>query len=61
MKKQFCVSVDITMSKNVYVEAENEENAKEIVDCLIDDNPYAYASGFSHFVNYEVVDVIEED
>ena len=61
MKKQFCVSVDITMSKNVYVEAENEEHAKEIVDCLIDNNPYAYASGFSHFVSYEVIDVNEED
>jgi hypothetical protein len=59
--KKFSVSVDITMAKNIYVEAENEEHAKEIVDSMINNNPYGYTNGFSHFVSYEIIDANEED
>lgn len=31
MKKEYCVSVDIVMSKDVYVDAESEEQAMAIV------------------------------
>ena len=61
MAKQYCVTVDITMSKNFYVDAESEEHAKEIVDGMIDSNPYAHTNNFSHFVGYEIVDATEED
>ena len=62
MKKNYCVSVDITMAKNIYVEAENDEHAKEIVDSMINENPYSYTkNGFSHFVSYEIIDANEED
>jgi hypothetical protein len=49
------------MSKDIYVEAENEEHAREIVEGLIDNNPYSYTNKFSHFVKHEIIDVIEED
>lgn len=59
--KKFSVDVDFTMSKTIEVLAENEEHAMEIADGMINDNPYGYANGFSHFVTYEIIDVNEED
>ena len=60
--KTFSVDVDITMSKTIEVLAENEEHAKEIVDSMINENPYSYTkNGFSHFVSYEIIDANEED
>jgi len=61
MKKTFCVSVDVTMAKNIYVEAEDEEHAISIARSKIDENPYGYAQGFSHYVGYEIIDANEED
>ena len=61
MKKTFCVSVDVTMAKNIYVEAEDEEHAISIARSKIDENPYAYAKAFSHYVGYEIIDANEED
>jgi hypothetical protein len=61
MKKTFCVSVDVTMAKNIYVQAEDEEQAMEIASNKIDVNPYGYAQGFSHYVGYEIIDAVEED
>lgn len=61
MKKNFCVSVDITMSKNIYVDAENEEQAMSKVSEMISNNPYDYTYNFSHYVGYEIVNADEED
>ena len=56
MKKEFCVSVDITMSCNVYVDAESEEEAKAIaLNYVTDDTGYYLRNGA--MVNSEVVDV----
>lgn len=60
MKKNFCVSVDITMAQHIYVQAENEEHAKMIARSKIDENPYAYAQDFSHYVGYEIINANEE-
>ena len=49
------------MAKNIYVEAESEEQAMEIASSKIDENPYGYAQGFSHYVGYEIIDANEED
>ena len=38
--KNYAVSVDITMSKTIYVDAENEESAKTITNIWIADDPY---------------------
>ncbi len=56
----FYVDVDITMSKSVCVEAENEADAMRKVDEMITKNPHDYTSGFSHYVAHEVVDAEEE-
>ena len=61
MKKTFCVAVDITMAKNIYVDAENEEQAMSKVREMINKNPYDYANNFSHYVGYEIIDANEED
>lgn len=61
MKKQFCVSVDITMAKSFYIEAENEEQAMSKVREMINNNPYDYTNNFSHYVGYKIIDANEED
>lgn len=61
MEKNFCVSVDITMSKRIQVEAENEEQAMSKVREMIYKNPYDYTNNFSHYVGYEIIDAYEED
>lgn len=59
--KNFCVSVDITMAKNIYVDAENDEQAMSKVREMINKNPYDHANNFSHYVGYEIIDTNEED
>jgi hypothetical protein len=49
------------MAKNIYVQAEDEEHAISIARSKIDENPYGYAQGFSHYVGYEIIDAVEED
>lgn len=61
MKKNFCVSVDVTMAKRFYIEAENEEQAKSEVHKIMNKNPYDYICDFSHYVGYEIIDANEED
>lgn len=61
MKKNFCVSVDVTMAKNIYVDAENEEQAMSKVREMINNNPYDYTNNFSHYVGYKIIDVNEQD
>ena len=61
MKKTFCVAVDITMAKNIYVQAEDEEHAMSKAREMINKNPYDYANNFSHYVGYEIIDAVEED
>lgn len=59
MKKEYCVSVDIVMSKDVYVDAESEEQAMAIVREKLDKNPYSIATDFSHMVGYKIIDTNE--
>ena len=58
--EKYYVNVDITMSKTIQVEAENEAEAMEKVDNLIGENPYNYTSNFSHYVTHEVIDAETE-
>lgn len=60
MMKNYAVSVDITMSKTIHVDAENEESAKTIVKNWIADDPYYYAKEADCYVSSEVVDINEE-
>ena len=56
----FYVNVDITMSKSIRVEAENEADAMSKVDNMIGENPYDYTNDFSHYVTHEVIDAETE-
>lgn len=56
----FYVNVDITMSKSIRVEAENEADAMNKVDNMIGENPYDYTNDFSHYVTHEVIDAETE-
>ena len=59
--KEFTVDVDITMSKRIYVEAENEEQAKTIVGNWLGDDPYYYAKTADAYVCHEITDVCEDN
>ena len=59
--KNFIVDVDITMSKTIVIEAENEQQAKAIVYSMIKENPYDYTYGVTHYVNHEIVDAIKAE
>jgi len=48
--KNYDVSVDITMSKSISVEANSEEEAMKKVEEMINENPYDYTNNFSHYV-----------
>lgn len=61
MLKRYRVSVDITMSKDLYFYAENEEEAKKIAEECVEGKPYYYAHSADSFVNCEVTDIMEEE
>lgn len=60
MLKQYRVSVDITMSKDLYIYAENEEEAKKMAEECVEKNSYYYACSADSFVNCEATDIMEE-
>ena len=57
--KNYCISVDITMSKTFEIEAESEQQAKNILCAKFKANPYDLAHGFTSYVNHEITDVEE--
>ena len=59
--KKFVVDMDITMSKRIYVYAENEEEAETIANNWIGDDPYFYAKSADAYVGCEISDVYEEE
>lgn len=61
MLKLYRVSVDITMSKDIYVYAENEEDAKKMTEECVEKDSYYYAAEADSFVNCEVTDIMEEE
>lgn len=55
--KEFSVSIDITMSKTIHVDAESEEQASQIAIKKVRDEPYYYARSADAFVGAKVIDV----
>ena len=55
MVKNYSVSIDITMSKTIEVEASSEEEAMSKASEMASNNPYNYTNGFSHYVKNEAV------
>lgn len=58
--KNFEVMVDITMSKNFWVDAENEKEAERKVNDMINSDPAGYASRGGLYVKHEITNVDEE-
>lgn len=58
--KKFEVDVDITMSKRIYVDAENEQQAREIVEEKMK-YPHYYYTKADAYVKHEITDVNEEE
>ena len=54
---EFSVSIDIVVSKTIYVEAESEEQAKAIAIKKVSDEPFYYARTADAYVGAKVVDV----
>lgn len=59
--KQFAVNVDITMSKTIYVEAENENEAIELANEKVNNDPYEAIRNADAYVDHYVVDTYEID
>ncbi len=58
--KHYVIDVDITVSKRIYLDAENEEKAKAILKKNME-YPHYYYTKADAFVGYEVTDINEED
>lgn len=59
--KNYRVTFDITVGYTMDVEAENDEQARQIAREKMYQEPYYYAHHHSHVVNYDIVDVEEEE
>ena len=58
--KEYLVELDVTMSVRTYVDANNEEQAKELALSKIEaDTLYHIRTG--HYVDSQVTDVIEQE
>lgn len=57
--KNYCVDVDITLSARIYVEAENEQEAREIALKSAERAPWYHVSNGA-FVEAEITDAYEE-
>lgn len=58
--KHYYVSVNITVSKDLYIEAESEAEAKSIVNGWMSYNPYSHLSNV-RYVAHDITDVNEEE
>lgn len=56
-KTEYQVSIDITVSKVMFVEAENEEQAKQLAIKKVRDEPFYYARTADAYVGAKVIDV----
>lgn len=59
--KNYRVTFDITVGYTMDVEAENEQQARQIAREKMYKEPYYYAHRLSHVVNYDIVDVEAEE
>lgn len=58
--KNYVVDVDITVSKRIYVNASNEEEAKRKANEFFEKDPYYYAKNLDAVVGHKIIDVNED-
>lgn len=56
-KTEYSVAIDITLSKIIYVKAENEEQAKQLAIKKVRAEPFYYARTADAYVGAKVIDV----
>lgn len=59
--KKYAVSLDITVSKTIYVKARDKNEAESIALKLYDSDSYGYARNPDACVSREVTDVYEDN
>ena len=59
MSKKYQVSVEISVTKTLFVDAENETEAKAIANNMVTDEPYYHIQNCALYGGHEVTDVIE--
>lgn len=59
--KEFTVEVDIKVSKRIYVDAENEKEAKAKVNEMVKNYPHYYYTKADAYVSHEIYDVYEDE
>ena len=59
MAKQFAVDVDFRVTKRIYIDAENEEQAESKVKEMLDNNPYEHCTRPDSCTDYEICEVNE--
>jgi hypothetical protein len=59
--KEFAVDVDITVSKRIYVDAENEDDARKQVEEKVRNYPYYYYTKADAYVSHEITDINEDE
>lgn len=57
--KELLVSLDITTTSHVYVEAETEEEAKKMALKKFDNDPWYYISHPDSYLDCAVIEVVE--
>ena len=55
--KNFTIDYDITMSGCLDVEANSEEEAKQIALAMLGNDPYYFAKRATHHVKTEITDI----
>lgn len=59
MAKQFAIDVDFRVTKRIYVDAENEEQAEKLAKEKLDSNPYQYCTTPDSCTDYDICEVSE--
>jgi hypothetical protein len=57
--KEYAVNVDITMSKTIYVNAKNEEEAEQLAKAKVFDDPFEVVRSADAYVTHEIIDTYE--
>ena len=59
MAKQFAIDVDFRVTKRIYVDAENEEQAEQLAKEKLDNNPYQYCTSPDSCTDFDIYEVSE--
>lgn len=59
MAKQFAIDVDFRVTKRIYVDAENAEQAEQKAKEMLENNPYEYCTRPDSCADYDIYEVNE--